>query len=207
MENSGDIQVYNPDKQISEQVTLKNIVAHDVAMNLARTGVPELPSEKPLTLNQRMMMRFKGLNEVISSQQCMVTNIKPIVGHNSRNKWGKGKSEEDKIKTPFEDQDNDYNELNGILVFLDHCEQRIIKARQTRKPDDDFVIETQNDNGNTILELTKNFFEMIKELEVSYEVAYGIMLMNKIVSSGITFDEELEDKQKEEEARRRIVES
>lgn len=207
MEGSGDIQVYNPDKQISEQVTLKNIVAHDVAMKLARTGVPELPSEKPLTLNQRMMMRFKGINEVVSSQQCMVTNIKPIVGHNSRNKWGKGKSDEDKEKNKFEDEDNDYNELVGILFFLDQCEQKIITARQTRKPDDDFVIETQKDNGEIVLELTKNFFDMIKELEVSYEVAYGIMLRNKIVSSGITFDEEMEDKDKEAEAMRRIVES
>ena len=207
MENNGDIQVYNPDKQISEQVTLKNIVAHDVAMKLARTGVPELPSEKPLSLNQRMMNRFKGLNDVISSQQCMVTNIKPIVGHNSRNKWGKGKSDDAKLKDKFEDDDNDYNELNGILVFLDHCEQKIIKARQTRKFSDDFIVETQKDNGDTVLELTGNFFKMIKELEVSYEVTYGIMLMNKLVSSGITFDEEMEDRQKEEEARRRIVES
>ena len=152
-------------------------------------------------------MIFKVLNEFISSQQCMVTNIKPIVGHNSRNKWGKSKSDDNKKEKPFEDEDNDYNELNGILVFLDHCEQKIIKARQTRKFSDDFVVERQDDSGNTVLELTENFFSMIKELEVSYEVSYGIMLMNKIVSSGITFDEELEDKQKEEEARRRIVES
>lgn len=207
MEGSGDIQVYNPDKQISEQVTLKNIVAHDVAMKLARTGVPELPSEKPLTLNQRMMNRFKGLNDVISTQQCMVTNIKPIVGHNSRNKWGKGKSDEDKKKDKFEEEDNDYNELVGILLFLDQCEQEIITARKTRMPDDDFVVENQKDNGDIVLELTDNFFKMMKELEVSYEVAYGIMLRNKIVSSGITFDEELEDKVKEEEAMRRIVES
>ena len=33
------------------------------------------------------------------------------------------------------------------------------------------------------------------------------MLKNKIVSSGFTVDEELEDKQKEEEAMRRITES
>jgi hypothetical protein len=33
------------------------------------------------------------------------------------------------------------------------------------------------------------------------------MLINKIVSSGITIDEDLEDKEKEEEAMRRIVDS
>lgn len=208
MDNTGEIQVYNPDKQISEQITLKNIVAHDVSMKLARTGIPELPSEKPITLNQRMTFRFKGLNEVISSQQCMVTNIKPIIRHNSESKWRKNnKSEENKLKNKFEEEDNDYNELVAIIHFLDQCEQQIITARKTRKPDDDFVIETEKDNGDMVLELTKNFFDMIKELEVSYEVTYGIMLRNKIVSSGITIDEEMEDKQIEEEAVRRIVES
>lgn len=208
MESSGEVHVYNPDKQLSEQITLKNIVEHDVAMKLARTGVPELPSEKPLTLNQRMTLRFKGLNEVISSQQCIVTNIKPIVGHNSKNQWKKNnKSEELQKENKFEAEDNDYNELIAILHFLDKCEQQIIKARQTRMPDDDFIIEKQKDSGNIVLELTKNFFDMMKELEVSYEVTYGIMLRNKIVSSGFTVDEELDDKAKEEEAMRRIVES
>lgn len=210
MENSGEIQVYNPDKQISEQVTLKNIVAHDVAMKLARTGIPELPSEKPMTITirQRINLRFKGLNEVISVQQCMVTNIKPIVKNNSEVQWRKkNKSDEDKVKNKFGDDDNDYNELVAILYFLDVCEQKIIKARQTKMPEDDFILERQDHNGEFVLELTNNFFEMMKELESSYEETYGIMLRNKIVSSGFTIDEELDDKTKEEEAMRRIIES
>lgn len=208
VENTGEIQVYNPDKQISEQVTLKNIVAHDIAMRLARTGVPDLPSEKPLTPNQRMKLRFKGLNEIISAQQCIVTNIKPIVRNNSESQWKKRtKSDEDKQKNPFDDDDNDYNELVAILTFLDICEQKIIEARKTKMPGDDFIVKIQNNAGDDILELTKNFFSMIKELEESYEETYSIMLRNRIVSSGFTVDEELEDKQKEEEAIRRIIES
>lgn len=208
MAESGEIQVYNPDKQISEQVTLKNIVTHDLAMKLARTGVPELPSEKPLTFSQRTKSRFKGINEVISSQQCMVTNIKPIVKNNSEVQWRKkNKSDEEKLKNEFGDEDNDYNELVAILRFLDICEQKIIKARKTKMPEDDFIVKRQEHNGDIVLELTNNFFEMMKELEESYEVTYGIMLRNKIVSSGVSTDEEMEDKQKEEEAMRRIIES
>ncbi len=208
MEKSGEIQVYNPDKQISEQVTLKNIIDHNSAMKLSRTGIPELPSDKPITARQRIGLRFKGLNETISSQQCMVTNIKPIVKNNSEAQWKKkNKSDEDKLKNKFEDEDNDYNELVAILHFLDECEQQIIKARKTRRPDDDFILESQNHEGEHVLELTKHFFVMMKDLESSYEEAYGIMLRNKIVSSGFTVDEELEDKEKEEEAMRRIVES
>ena len=33
MEQKEGVSVWNPDKQLSEQVTLKNIVAHDKAMD------------------------------------------------------------------------------------------------------------------------------------------------------------------------------
>ncbi len=208
MDNSGEIHVYNPDKQLSEQVTLKNIVAHDVAMRLARTGVPDLPSDKPITPNERMKLRFKGLNEIISSQQCMITNIKAIVKNNNEVQWRKkNKSDEEKVEHKFDDEDNDYNELVAILRFLDICEQNIITARKTKIQDDDFLVKRQEHTGEWVLDLTKNFFDMMKELEKSYEEIYSVMLRNKIVSSGFTVDEELEDKQKEEEAMRRIVES
>jgi len=207
-DGTGEFNVYNPDKQLSEQVTLKNIVAHDSAMKLAHTGVPELPSEKPLSLNQRTQLRFKGLNEMISTQQCIITNIEAIVENNSKAQWGrKNKSDDDKKKNKFEDEDNDFNELVAILWFLDKCEQQIIEARRTKKPDDDFVIKSQDHNGDIVLELTDNFFSMMKELKSSYVELYGIMLRNKIVSSGFTIDEEMDDKKKEEEAMRRIIES
>jgi hypothetical protein len=204
----GDIAVYNPDKQISEQITLKNLIIHDKAMRLARTGVPEEPSEKPLNSNERTSSRFKGLNEIISAQQCLITNANPIVEHNSKNEWGKQhRKDEEKEKCPFDKDDNDYNELIAILDFLDDCEQEIITARRTKKFDDDFVWEKDNNDGGKTLELSPNFFKMMKGLEESYRVIYGIMLRNKIVSSGISVDEDMEDKEKEEEAMRRIVNS
>lgn len=207
-EIGGEISVYNPDKQISEQITLKNLILHDAAMRLTRTGVPEEKSDKPLSFNDRTSLRFKGLNEVISAQQCLITNANPIVEHNSKNEWRKrNKTDEEKEQNPFEDDDNDYNELCAILSFLDECEQKIIIARKTKSFDDDFVWEKQDHDGDEILELSPNFFKMLKELEESYKVAYGIMLRNKIVSSGISVDEDLEDKQKEEEAIRRIIDS
>ncbi len=204
----GDIAVYNPDKQISEQITLKNLIIHDKAMRLSRTGVPDEPSEKPLSANDRTGLRFKGLNETISAQQCLITNANPIVEHNSRNEWGKrNKPDEEKENNPFIEDDNDYNELLAILDFLDECEQEIITARKTKRFDDDFVWEKDGENGSKILELSPNFFKMMKGLEESYRAIYGIMLRNKIVSSGISVDEDMEDKEKEEESIRRITES
>lgn len=207
-DNTGEIQVYNPDKQISEQVTLKNILTHDAAMRLSRTGIPDLPSDKPLSFNQRMDNRLKGLNEIISAQQSLITNNKAIVRNNCEVQWGKKhKQDDEKKKSPFDKDANDYNELIAILDFLDACEQKIIKAKRTKMPDDDFIVKSEDHEGNMVLELTKNFFSMIKELEESYEEIYSALLKNKIVSSGFTVDEELGDKEKEEEAMRRIRES
>jgi len=209
MDATGNVNVYNPDKQISEQVTLKTIVMHDSAMKLARSGLPDIPMEKPLTYNERINLRFKGLREVIASQQSMITNIaRPIIKINCMRKWEKMyKEDEEKATNPFDKEDNDYNELLGILSFLDECEQRIIRAKQTKKIEDDFIWEKTDHNGDTILELTDNFFAMFKELEESFEAIYGLLLSHRIVSSGAMEDEDVTERQKEEEAMRRIVEA
>ena len=203
------VSIWNPDKQLSEQVTLKNIVSHDNAMNLARSGVPLLPSEKPLSFNDRISLRFKGLNEMISAQQCIITNNQGIIRVNSFETWKKKyKIEEEQLNNKFAEEDNDYNEISAILLFLDECEQKIIIARRTKTFVDDFVWEKKDsNNGETLLELTPNFFKMMKELERSYEAIYCILINNKIVSSGISYDEEATDKEIEEEQYRRIVES
>lgn len=207
-DNTG-INVWNPDKQISEQITLKNLVLHDTAMRLARTGIPELPSEKPLSFNDRIALRFKGLNEIISAQQCILINARSIVKENCRIFWNKkNKEEEDKLTNPFDEEDNDYNELSAIILFLDSCEQEIIIARKSKTFADDFMVTTtDNNSGDETNELTKNFFRMMKELEESYEAIYSILFRNKIVSSGISSNEEITDKEVEEEQHRRIVES
>lgn len=207
MEGSGSFVPYNPDKQLSEQITLKNIVAHDVAMTLARTGVPELPSEKPITFNQRMMFRIQGLNQVISAQQSLVTNNSATVEDNSKIEWDKSNKQDDEIKNKFEDEDNDYNELMYIEDFLDRSEQRIIKAKKTRMPEDDYVVENQNDNGDIVLELTQNFFKLMKELKLSYKGIYSILLRNRIVSSGKVIDEELTYKEQEKLFIERVAEA
>lgn len=208
MVDNDSVNVWNPDKQLSEQVTLKNIVSHDMAMRLARSGIPDVQSEKPLSFNDRISLRFKGLNEVISAQQCIITNTKAIVRVNDFADWNKKyKLEKEKLEHKFSDEDNDYNELSAILLFLDECEQKIIKARISKTFKDDFVWEKDDGNGEISFELTPHFFTMMKELENSYEATYCILIKNKIVSSGVSIDEEATDKAKEEEAIRRIVES
>lgn len=208
MEQKDGVSVWNPDKQLSEQVTLKNIVSHDKAMDLARRGIPELPSEKPLSYNDRISLRFKGLNDMIPAQQSIITNNRAIVKANSLDKWSRSnKTPEEKLENKFEEDDNDYNEIVAISIFLDECEQRIIKARISKTFEDDFVWEKDDGVGEITFELTPHFFTIMKELESSYESIYTVLITNKIVSSGITHDEEITDKEIEEEQHRRIVES
>jgi hypothetical protein len=203
------VSVYNPAKQISDQVTGKTVIMHDAAMKLARTGIPESLNDQNLKPNERINLRFKGLQEVISLQQSMITNIaRPIIKINCINRWqNEFKKDEEKEQTPFEEEDNDYNELMGILYFLDECEQKIILSKQTKKLEDDFILEKTDHEGETILELTHNFFEMFKELEESFETIYGLLLKHKIVSNGLDDDEEKTNRELEEEMIKRVVEA
>jgi len=209
MDEVRGVSVYNPAKQISDQVTGKTVIMHDAAMKLARTGIPEILNDKPLTSNERVNLRFKGLQEVISLQQSMITNIaRPIIRINCLTQWqNKNRNDKEKQDNPFENEENDYNELIGILYFLDGCEQKIITAKKTKKLDDDFIWEKTNHEGEVVLELTSNFFELFKELEESFEAIYGLLLKHKIVSSGLNEDEERTNRELEEEMIKRVVEA
>ena len=121
-------------------------------------------------------------------------------------KWKKDyKTEKKEEIPPFEKEDNDYNQLMYWLDFLKDCEDAIIKAERTKRLDDDFLWVKQTNDGD-INELT-NFYDMVDDLESSYEQIYLLMLTNKIVSAGIEEDEEMTYKEKEKEAIRRIVEA
>ena len=69
------------------------------------------------------------------------------------------------------------------------------------------MITKTSTDGEEVNELTKNFYDMMDDLETSYEQIYLLMLTNKIVSAGIEEDEEMTYKEKEAEAIRRVVEA
>ncbi len=197
-DNIGEADVWNPSKQISEQVTLKNITTHNEAMGLARTGDPLLPTKTPISGNQKIKLRFKGLKGMVSAQQTIITNNAYLVENNSRVRWGKkNKSNDEKLKNRFDESNSDYHELEDITNFLDDCEQQIINAIKTKTPKDDFIIRIQDHTGIWVLELTNKFFYMMKRLELSFKEIMGIMLRNKIISGGTSEDEEVSYKDQE----------
>jgi len=207
MYEPGDIKVFNPNKEISKEITLEILIRHRDALKQARTGELVGVEIERIKDNERVMHKVRALNLIISAQREMITISRPIVFFRSTQKWKKKwKKEEEREKNPFEKDDNDYNKLKEWLYFLRYCEKAIIDAEKTRMIKDDFVI-SKNTNEGEFLELTRNFYEMLEELEGSYEQIYLLMLTNKIVSAGIEEDEEMTYKEKEAEAVRRVVEA
>lgn len=203
MADEADIRVFNPSKEISREITLEILIRHRDAMKQARTG-DDIGVEDKST-NTRRMNQVKALNYIIAAQREMVTVSRPIINFRSTQKWKKSQrniKEGEEVK--FEDHKNDYNDMLDILETLRACEQDIIEADRTKQLDDDFILEKQDSLGETKLELTANFFEMLDELENSYEKIYLLMLTNKIVSAGIEEDEELSYKEKEAEMVKRV---
>lgn len=207
MHSDGDIRVFNPNKEISKEITLEILIRHRDALKQARTG--ELIGVEVQTLkpDEIRINQVRALNLIISAQREMITISRPIMFFRSTKDWNKKyREEKNKKKNKFEDEENDYNKIKGWLEFLGKCAEAILEAERTKTKDDDFLIKKQNDEGD-YFELTNNFYEMLEDLESSYEQIYLLMLTNKIVSAGIEEDEELTYKQKEEEAIKKIKEA
>jgi len=208
MAEEGDLRIFNPDKEISKEITLEILIRHRDAMKQARTGqAPNVEMDK-ISDNDRKFNQVRALNLIISAQREMITISRPIIYFRSLQKWKKGhKSDEDKVEFPFEKEENEYNKLiNNYLELLKACEQDILEAERTKTLKDDFIIKRELLEGDKY-NLTRNFYNLLDELESSYEQIYLLMLTNRIVSAGIEEDEELTYKEKEAEAIRRVVEA
>ena len=205
---AGDLKIFNPDKEISREITLDILIRHRDALKQARTGQLPAASVDDVSQSQRKFNQVRGLTLIIAAQREMINISRPILYFRGIQKWKKDyKTEEERDKNPFEDHDNDYNKIKYALELLKACEKDIIEADRTKSLEDDFIIEKIDFDGSAKHELTENFYDMLDELENTYEQIYLLMLTNKIVSAGIEEDEELTYKQKEDEAIRRIAEA
>lgn len=199
-----DIKVFNPNKEISIEITLQILIRHRDAMTQARTGEIFENTLDKIKDNQRKFNQVRALNLIISIQKDMIGISRPIINFRSMQKWRtKYKKTEERDANLFEDFECDYSKLLGFRETLKFFENEIIEADKTKRIDDDFILEKINEDGK-YYELTKNFYDMLEELEDSYEQIYLLMLINKIVSAGIEEDEELTYKEKETEMVRRI---
>ncbi len=145
------------------------------------------------------MNQVRALGLIISAQKDLITTARPIINTNCLNNWEKkNKTVEEKTAKPYEEEDNDYKYIINLKDFLEYCRGVIRDAETTKTKEDDFLIERNVNNDNEKrLELTSNFWEMLNELEDTYEKIYMLLTKHRIVSSGDEADEELSYKEQE----------
>jgi hypothetical protein len=205
---AGEIKTFNPQKEVSYEIVLESLIRHRDAVKQARTGEKIGIDMNKITDDERRLNQVQALSLIISAQREMITISRPIVFFNSSKDWEKSyPKEESRLQHPFDKYKCHYNDLMEWLDFLKNCLRAIEQADISKTTEDDFLVQRTISTGERIKELTNNFWEMLEDLESSYEKIYLIMLINKIVSSGIEEDDDLTYKQKEEEAIRRVVEA
>jgi hypothetical protein len=117
--------------------------------------------------NQQVVIRVNGVLDLINSQKELITNSRASIYHLSK-------------KT---DGPNDYSKLIDLLKALRFFEREFIKAMETRTRKDDFMITINlNNEQPNINRLTKNFHDMLEDLEYTYESIYRILLENGLLS-------------------------
>lgn len=203
----GEVRTFNSAKKESDEITFPLIQGHIQALQQARTGKLTNKEVSDMTKEERMINRVKALHVIISLQKDIIQIARPYTKTKAIAEWEKrNRNSRNKKPIPFDEDINDHNKLLDLRKFLGHLDQMIIEANNDNKVENDLLIKIQR-NGRDELELTKNFSNIFEELEDTYEEIYMILITHKIASAGINEDEELEDKQKEEECMRRIVDA
>ena len=202
-EQTGQLSVFNPSKEIAREITLEILIRHRDAIHQAREGY--IKGMDQITPKQKQFNKVKGLHKVISAQREMINISRPIIRYACHSLWKKKNVEKDK-KIPFEKEDNDYKKLLIIKGILKEAGLDLVRAERTASTKDDYLIERISQNGS-FYDLTDKYFEMLDGLEDTFEEIDLMMLKYKIVSSGIEEDEILSYKEQEKEAIARVVDA
>jgi len=213
-DNYGELKTMQSGKEIDLNTTVPAMIDFFNALRQAKTG--NIPGdEKKYNTNQRKLNQVQALNLLISTQETLITLASGQVEHRSRRKYeidNKNKTEEDEIESfeeNIEDLDNikyDYNKLRYWIVFLGACRQEIIKAEKSKTREDDFLLSEQFD-GEEVYRLTTNFWEMLADLEFCFKSIHQILMVNKVIASGVEENEELTYRELEEAFKTRVMEA
>ena len=201
-EDSGEIKTYNADKYIAIERDLVLIVNLMKAFRQARTGETPVKSVYEMNDNEKIFNKVSGLTLVIHSMKDLVLLGWTKVKTPCLRKWDMNKDEN---KVPFEEEDNDFNKLMYIRGLLKACEEDIREADLTPSLDDDFMLEKTDNNGEKVMMLTKNYFEMLDVLEETWPQIEYFLYRYAVLSQGFIKDEDITEKEKEEELKRRIL--
>ena len=82
---------------------------------------------------------------------------------------------------------------------------RDIEADLTASLEDDFLLEKTNNDGEKEWVLTRNYYDMRRLLEETWPKIEYLLYKYAVLSQGFIKDEDVSEKEKEEELRRRIL--
>lgn len=201
-DNYGEIKTYNADKYIAIERDLPLVIGLMKAFRQVRTGETPDKNLSDMTDKEKIFNKVSGLILVIHSLNALILLGWTKIETPCRRKWELSKMEN---KPKFEDEKNDFNDLMSYRELLDMCEQDIIKADLTKSVSDDFYLKKINSYGEEEYVLTKNYYNMRKILEEVWPKIEYLLYKYAVLSQGFIKDEDLSEKQKEEELKRRIL--
>ena len=203
MAEYGELKTMQSGKEIDLNTTVPAMIDFYNSLRQAKTGVihgsEEIPSD-----NKRKLNQVRALSLMISTQETLITLASGQVEFRSKQKHAKknkGKEEKD-VEDFDEDTANlinikyDYNKLIYWGNFLHSCRLAILDAEATKTPEDDFMTIQETEEGQ-IYRLTKNFWEMLSDLEYCFKSIHQILMVNKVIASGVEENEELSYKEQE----------
>lgn len=202
LNNEGEMKTFNADKYIAIERDLILVVRLSKAFTQVRTG--EIPTKTlyEMTDKEKVFNKVCGLMLVIHSLNDLIILGWAKIEYPCKRKWELDKSEN---KVPFEKENNDFNDLMFYRRFLASCEKEITNADLTKSLEDDFYLKKINAQGEEYFVLTNNYYEMREDLEEIWPKIEHLLHKYAVLSQGFIKDEDISEKEKEEELKRRIL--
>ena len=168
IENDKEIQFQTPADKIA------NMLVDSIAkcnFYLSRGRCLLTPEEEvSLSRNQKVSIQVGMLPKIIAAEQELIRNASAPIHTKAINK----------------EEPNDYTILMEYKDILKEMQKAIVKARRTRRLDDDFMIWTNphESNAERINDLTENFDEMIEDQEDLFVLIQSMLLKNGLLEIG-----------------------
>jgi len=159
-----EIKMTTPDQGIATDIVLNMIIRYRDNTRQALTGeIPGVPLYE-LSPKDKRFSSVAALTLLAATQKEMVIYTKPFL-----------------MSKP--DQ-KDYDVLKYVNSFLKQSERSLRLATWTKTKKDDFIEERENPNTrDKEYYLTENFYDILEDLEDSYETIFDIMLRNGLINA------------------------
>lgn len=177
-----EIRIVSPGERLAE-IIVDTLETHQRYMRRCH-GIAE--DIEVMNNDARVLIRVRAMVKVMHLQREMITNSRSVVYHKSKEQWlSKYRSPEEQASHPFEKEKNDYSKLMFLLKALKSFVNAVRTADETPSLDDDFLRTTTNGVGVEQDTLTDNYYDMVDDLEETYEQIYTIMLRNDLISKSV----------------------